>query len=114
VAVATGIAPRHLLELDAEWFDAVRLALARRWTTETELVAATLEVAHAHLAAYVRINAKRGARIPPPLVLRRPQYPEPEPAAEAGEAAARRVSIRELAEMAAGGSATVIEVPRAG
>ena len=72
MSVETGISPRELLALDAEMFDAVVEARSERWTTETELLASALELAHAHFLAFVRVNSKKSAKLPEPLVVERP------------------------------------------
>jgi hypothetical protein len=72
VSVETGISPRELLALDAEMFDAVLEARSERWTTEHELAASALEVAHAHMLLFLRVHSKKNARLPEPLVVERP------------------------------------------
>lgn len=96
VAVATGISPRELLALDADAFDELVLALERKWTRELELAATTLEVAHAHFLAFLRVHSKRGARLPDPLRVDRPGAKEAEKEARAN---APVVSIAEVARM---------------
>jgi hypothetical protein len=73
VAVGTGISPRELLALDGDMFDAVLVAYAEHWPPERELLASALEVQHAQLIAFVRAHAKRGARLPEPLRVERPE-----------------------------------------
>jgi hypothetical protein len=93
VSVATGIGPTELLALDAPMFEALVDEVDERWSTELELAATTLEVAHAHFLAYVRTHSKSSARIPDPLRVERPkrdEHSKPAPAkpVSAGELAA--------------------------
>jgi hypothetical protein len=67
VSVQTGIAPQQLLELDGTMFDALVTAAEERWPVELELQAQALEVASAHLLAFVRAHTKPGTRLPAPI-----------------------------------------------
>jgi IS30 family transposase len=88
VAVATGISPRELLELDADMFDALAGAVDERWSPELELAALQTELAHAQLLSYLRVHSKRGTTLPKPLRIPRPHE------RAAGE---RPLTIREFA-----------------
>ena len=79
MAVQTGISPRELERLDAESWDAlVRAANSERerWTSELELAAATVEILHAQLLAFTRVNAKKGAQLPAQVHIPRPDEQE--------------------------------------
>jgi len=77
-------------------FDAVAAAAAERWPPEVELAAASLEVAHAQLLAFLRVYSKPGTRLPEPLKVERPGQPPPPLARETG---GERVSLAELAAL---------------
>jgi hypothetical protein len=92
VSVQTGIAPQDILALDAPMFAALVTAADERWPVELELQAQALEVASAHLLAFLRVHVKPGTQLPDPFSADalRPQRDEPEP--ERGA----RVSLGEL------------------
>jgi hypothetical protein len=93
MSVATAIAPQTLLDLDGDTWDALRRADAERWSTVDELLAALVELTHAHLVAFLRVHSRKGARMPAPL-----EVPRPERAV--AESTPRRLAITELAELA--------------
>jgi hypothetical protein len=107
VSVETGIAPQALAELDAEMFAAVLGAAEKRWTPELELTASLLEVEHAALLAFARVHGRKGQKLPAALRVPRPGEEE-RPAPRA-----RRVSIRELAQMSSPEIIAVEEPPDA-
>jgi len=79
VSVATGIAPTALLELDWPWLEAVELAAverqrahARRWGPLEAMLADLLELTHASYVAYLATHLKKGARLPSPIKVPRP------------------------------------------
>jgi hypothetical protein len=106
VSVATGIGPTELLALDGPMFEALVDEVDERWSTELELAATTLEVAHAHFLAYVRTHSKSSARLPDPLRVDRPKREPSTPAPPA------RVSVNELAQLV-GQSITPAPTPEA-
>ena len=59
-----GLDPAALLELDGPMWDAVERAALNRWTMLEELQAQAVELAYAHLAAYVRAAYNVKGRIP--------------------------------------------------
>jgi hypothetical protein len=72
MAVATGISPAEILNLDGRLFDELELAAAEHWSPELELLAVQCEVTHALYRAYVGAHSKKGAKLPPPLQIPRP------------------------------------------
>lgn len=110
MSIATSIAPRELLALDGDMYDAMRDELPGRWTNSEELLAQMVELLHAQLVAFVQVHRKRGSgRVAPPLVVPRPTDDD----AAAAPASAQRVSVTELALMA-GDSVERREVRHAG
>ena len=93
MSVQTGIPPRELLALDGDWFDAIVTAADERWPLELELAATGLEVAHAHLLAFLRVHSKESARLPEPLRVERPGQEKPKRDGPAP------VSVAELARL---------------
>jgi len=79
MAVASGISPLDLAELDFDQLDEVEAALvereveqARRWTPELELLAQQTEILHSQLRAYLAAHTDKGSSLPPPLRIPRP------------------------------------------
>lgn len=103
MSIATGMAPGQLPLRDAAMWDALLDQLERRWSHADEMLAALVELTHAHLLAFLRVHGKKSARLPAPLVVPRPEL-EPE---AADRSRAQRVSIAELAELAATSGANV-------
>jgi hypothetical protein len=73
VSVRTGIAPQSLLELDGPMFDALVTELEQDWPPALELAAQELETTHALLRMYLAAHLRKGATLPPPLVVDRPK-----------------------------------------
>ena len=98
MSVQTGITPDELLAMDARMFDALVTAAEERWPLELELQAQALEVASAHLIAFLRVNAKQGTKLPDPLSADelRPEWAKREQPREDGRA---RISVAELAKL---------------
>jgi hypothetical protein len=99
LSVLTGIAPQELLALDAEMYGAMVDAARERWTQELELQAVGVELAHAHLLAFLRVHTKKHTRLPDPLRVERPGQPVAGTSAKTPEP----VSIAALAELAGEG-----------
>jgi hypothetical protein len=95
MALSTGISPRELMALDGEMFDALVRAQEEHWPMAHELAASLLEVAHLHLLAFLRVNSKKGARLPEPITWPRPGQDKDKPAADPGD----RISLTELASL---------------
>jgi len=72
MAVALGLDPRSLLELDASMFDALERAAGARWTAANELAALQLEVAHGHFLAFLAAHSPPNRRLPKPMRVTRP------------------------------------------
>ena len=98
MAVALHVAPDALLRSDDEVLDAL-IDLAQRVRTEAlwslEVQAVTAEMVHALWRVNVQVNAKRGAKIPPPLRIDRPWQPQ-------RKAGRPTVSLAEFAGMLSG------------
>jgi len=89
VSVATGIAPTALLELDWRWLEAVEQAAVERlrvraWGPLEAMLADLLELTHASYVAYLATHLKKGARLPSPIKVPRPnadgEWPQPQDA----------------------------------
>jgi hypothetical protein len=93
--VQTGITPQEILALDGEMFDALVTAADERWPVELELQAVAVELAHAHLLAFLRVHADKRTRLPEPIRIDRPAQAR----AEDGPARGARLSVAELAAL---------------
>lgn len=91
MSVQTGIGPTELLSLDAEMFEAVVTATDEHWPLQLELAATSLEVAHAHLLAFVAVHSEKGTKLPDPLTVERPGRDK--------AAGPERISVGELAAL---------------
>ena len=96
MSVQTGIAPQALLALDAEWYDALEKAAEERWPLELELQAQLVELASAHLLAFVRAHSDGKRRLPDPTVIPRPGDRARD---EGGPERGQRMSVAELASL---------------
>ena len=114
MSVATGIGPAELVELDGLMFDALVEAVDERWSPELELAATLVELESTHLLAYVQAHSrKRVTASPiewprPAWVVAAREGPELEPAAAA------RVGVAALAELAGKAIEPVAEGPASG
>jgi hypothetical protein len=75
-------------------FDALVRAQEEHWPMAQELAAQLLEVAHLHLLAFLKVNSKKGTRLPDPMTVPRPGRDKPA-AAHPGD----RISLTELASL---------------
>jgi hypothetical protein len=96
MSVQTGIAPQALLALDAEWYDALEKATEERWPVELELQAQLVELASAHLLAFVRAHSDGKRRLPDPVTVPRPGGQARD---EGGPERGERLSVAELAAL---------------